>query len=104
MRASKWVCAGALALTLSSSALAQNFQSSLTGVKPSEVTFKKIDVANVANGVPALPSSMESRFSFTGIFRKITNFGSTTRGSSNIPQQQYPNIIEPRRPISSQVR
>jgi len=104
MRITHWAIAGVCALAMSGTANAQNFQSGLTGVRPSDVTFRQVDTGSVVQGTPSLPTSMQSRWSFSSFFRKVTNFGSTTRGSSNIPAQQYPNIVEPLRPTSSRVR
>jgi hypothetical protein len=102
MRLLRWACIGIFALLLNGAARAQNFQSGLTGVKPADVKFKPIDTGGAIAGVPPLTSAGQSSFSLSGMFRKLSGFGSRTFGSSSVPAQA-PNIVTPRPPVNSTV-
>ena len=103
MRLERWAFLAVVALVFANNASAQNFQSALTGIKPSDVQQRKVDTANAMGGVAQLSSVGQPRFSLTSFFRKITTFGGTTLGRSNIPNQQYNNAYKPLQPVNSTV-
>jgi hypothetical protein len=107
MRRSRWAWAGIVALALSGSARAQtsNYSSALTGIKPSDVQFKQVDISGALrapNGVVSTGSS--NGFSLSNFFRKLMGPSPTpVMGRSNIPSAQYPSAVMPLPPVSSTV-
>jgi hypothetical protein len=104
MRA-RWAWAAILALGLTGGAKAQDLSSALTGVKPSNLQFKQVDTSGALRSpISAMNSGSSSRFSLTGIFRKLAAPSpKPIIGVSNIPAQQYPNGFAPSLPINSTV-
>lgn len=105
MRLLRWACAGILALALTDRANAQDFQSALTGIKPSDVQFKQVDISGALRATnPVIESGSQNRFSLSNFFRRLTGPSTKTIiGRSNIPAPQYPSAIMPLAPIMSTV-
>ncbi len=57
MRFARLALAGFLALGCAGSASAQNFQSAISGVKPSDITFKQVDTGSTIAGPSQLDAS-----------------------------------------------
>ena len=106
MRCLRWAFVGVFALALTGSVHAQGSpQTALTGVKPSDLQFKKVDTGEVmrsANG--AMNTAGASGFSLTSFFRRLTGPGNKTlMGSSAIPPPRFSKPVQPQLPVNSTV-
>lgn len=105
MRRLRWALLGFVVLAMGNSANAQSFANGLTGIKPSDVQFKQIDIPKTLMAPQATTQNIgPSRFSLSNLLRPFV--GPSTkpvRGSSIIPNQQYPNAYNPLPPINSTV-
>jgi hypothetical protein len=110
MRLLRWAFVGVLALALTDRAQAQTNigpiqPNALTGIKPSDVQFKKVDTTSLLRApIPAANTAGTNSFSLTGIFRRLTGTGTTPiMGRSNIPAPQYQSAVTPLLPVMSTV-
>jgi hypothetical protein len=105
MRQTRWALAGVLALVLAGGARAQNFQNALTGVKPENVQFRKVDTsATLRAPVTVLNSSSSSGFSLTNFFRRlVAPSPKSIQGMSAVPAPQYKNPFMPLPPVASTI-
>lgn len=103
MRKAHLVLAGLIALALAPNARAQNFQSAISGVKPSDVQFKKVDTSGAIGGTSSLTTIGKSPFSLTGFFRRITGLGQPKSVIAPVPAPQYKSSFTPLPPINSTV-
>jgi hypothetical protein len=102
MRKAKWIVGAVLAFSFAGLAAAQQFQSALTGVRPSDVQFRKIDTSG-AIASPSLTSMGQSRFSLSSFFRRLNPFAPSTPARIVVPRQQYPSAFDPLPPINSTI-
>lgn len=103
MRMAHLAWAGVIALALATDAHAQNFQSAISGIKPSDVQFKKVDTSSAIGGAPSLTEAGQFSFGLTGLFRKITNFNRPTPTATRVPTPQYNSRFTPLKPINATI-
>jgi hypothetical protein len=83
MRVAVWAAAVVVGVAIAAPARAQNFSTALGGPPPSAMQFKPVDMSNLIVA-PAMPAQ-QGRFNFSTMIRKLTSFGTPTRGVSPLP-------------------